>query len=357
MTDALHSTSTLEELRATSALAAAFQGRVFSALTVATYSVEGEPAVHQLWRLLLSSQRDGKYVEGLAKLGISPDEPLAVKAAKYHYFSNIIGGLDMEYVEESDRRVWIRYRTPMWTYGGLTLIAMPERLRRTIFGVWHPRDGILMGTKRLAFVATKFSLEGDPYDECYWEEVDRDLSPEEMMRYQVAVRTPEFDPHRAPHLDPDLWPEARILRARHKFSEGYVKATVDGLYTMFGVLTTHQIIQKAMRKMAVQITPELAALARVQDRSVSGVVRLHELLLRATRRHVEVRWTNPQTAVLHIADRRPFDDTYPTDLEQAFFEFHRTATQVLNGHLNITRSIEHDGRQTWTVTDTGRWLW
>ncbi|WP_433678694.1 hypothetical protein [Nocardia sp. CA-119907] len=326
-------------------------------MTAATYSLKGEAAVHELWRHALSAEQNIKYVDGLTKVGISSDEPPAVKAAKYHYFTNIIGGLEMEYIEESDRKVWIRYRTPMWAYSGVALIAMPERLRRTIFSVWHPRDGILMGTKRLAFVATKFSLEGDPYDECYWEEVDRDLSPEEMMRYEVAVRTPEFDPDRAPRLDTELWPETRILKARHKFSEGYVRATVDGLYTMFGALTTHHIVETAMRKLAIQITPELATLAGVTDRSVAGVARLHQRLLVATRRSTEVQWKDSNTAVLRVTDRRPFDMSYPSDLTRALFEFHRAATQMLNGHLSIEQRIEADGSETWTLTDTGRWLW
>ena len=101
--------------------------------------------------------------EGIEKLGIHEDTP-AVAAAKYHYHTNIIGGLDMEYCEESDRKAWIRYKAPMWVYDGVGMLAMPGGLRRTVFSAWHPRNGRLMGCPRLGYVGTKFIMEGRGVD-------------------------------------------------------------------------------------------------------------------------------------------------------------------------------------------------
>ena len=131
--------------------------------TAVTYRELGEAALHKLWFDVLCNHQVDRYREGLDKLGIHEDTP-AVAAAKYHYHTNIIGGLDMEYCEESDRKAWIRYKAPMWVYDGVGMLAMPGGLRRTVFSAWHPRNGRLMGCPRLGYVGTKFIMEGRDVD-------------------------------------------------------------------------------------------------------------------------------------------------------------------------------------------------
>src|SRR5690625_5203402 len=94
----------LEELRDRSALATTYFSRMFSALTAITFREKGEGAVNRLWYRALSSHQNDRYEEGLKKLGIDGDPP-AVAAAKYHFFTNLIAGLDMEYIEESSKKV------------------------------------------------------------------------------------------------------------------------------------------------------------------------------------------------------------------------------------------------------------
>ena len=127
-------------------------GRMFSGLTAVTYREKGEAAVHRLWHEVLTSHQDERYHEGLAKLGIDKDSP-AVAAAKYHYYTNLIGGLTMEYAEESPRKAWVRYTAPMWLYDGVAMLAMPGNLRRTILGSWHPRNGEMMGCPCLLYTS------------------------------------------------------------------------------------------------------------------------------------------------------------------------------------------------------------
>lgn len=348
-------TDDLDVLRARSQLSTTFFSRMFSALTAVTFREKGEDAVNRLWFEVLTSHQGDRYVEGLRKLGIHHDPP-AVAAAKYHYFTNTIGGLDMEYIEESDKKVWVRYRAPMWMYAGVAMIAMPASVRRTVFSSWHPRNGKYMGCQRLGYVGTKFSMEGDPYDEGYFLEYDHDIPESETMRYEVALRTPEFDPQKAPRLDPDLWPEARILKARPKFSSGYVQATIDSLYRSYGEFATHQLVASATRMLAVQLTPELAAKADVRGRTVADVATFHERVLTAARRDVTVTTVDNATYRIDVDSYFPFDETYPQALREAFFEFHAAATKMLNGHLRITRTASGSG-ESWRLTDTGSWLW
>lgn len=345
---------TLAELRFNSALSSAFLSRTFAALTAVTFREHGEQAANDLWfRVLTSEQRD-RYHEGLLRLGIGNDPP-AVAAAKYHYFTNMIGGLEMQYVRESDTKVWIRYLAPMWTYPGIAIMAMPASVRRTIFGAWHPRNGRYMGCPRLGYVATKFSMDGDPYDEGYFMEYDHDITEEQSYRIEVVLHTPEFHAASAPVLDPALWPEARILKARPKFSSGYVRATVDALYASVGEFKTHQIVRTTMRLLAIQTAPDLAAQAGLQARTVTDIARFQHTLLTSMRRDADLESLGDRASRIVLRSFEPFDVHYPPGLHEAFFEFHSMATRMLNGHVRIVRT-EIDGGETWDFTDAGRWL-
>jgi hypothetical protein len=345
---------TLAELRFTSALSSAFLGRTFSGLTAVTFRELGEQAVNDLWFRVLTSEQGDRYQQGLRRLGIA-DDPPAVAAAKYHYFTNIIGGLEMEYVRESDTKVWIRYLAPMWTYPGIAIMAMPASIRRTIFGAWHPRNGRYMGCPRLGYVATKFSMDGDPYDEGFFVEYDHDITEEQTYRIEVVPHTPEFNAASAPALDPAMWPEARILKARPKFSSGYVKATVDALYSSVGELKTHQIVRTTMRLLAIQTAPDLAVQAGLKARTVTDIARFHHTLLRSMRRDADLEQLGDDASRIVLCSFEPFDVLYPRELHEAFFEFHSMATRMLNGHVRIVRT-EIDGGETWDFTDAGRWL-
>lgn len=348
------SADTLADLKFRTALSSAFLSRTFSGLTAVTYRELGERAVNDLWFRVLTSHQGDRYVEGLRRLGIDGDPP-AVAAAKYHYFTNIIGGLEMEYVRESDTKVWIRYMAPMWTYAGVAIMAMPASIRRTVFAAWHPRNGRYMGCPRLGYVATKFSMDGDPYDEGYFIEYDHDIAEEETYRIEVASHTPEFHAESAPQLDPHLWPEERILKARPKFSAGYVQATIDSLYWAVGELKTHHILRTTMRFLAIQMAPQLAAQAGLTDRTVRGIARFHHTLLTSMRRTAQLEDRGDHASRVTLRSYEPFDARYPPELHHAFFEFHSMATRMLNGHVRVVRT-EIEGGETWDFADMGRWL-
>lgn len=344
----------LEVIRKYSVLASGLWGKTFSGLTATAFAQRGEQFVNDLWYAVLTSHQDVKYNEGLRKLGIHEDPP-AVAAAKYHYFTNIIGGLEMEYVEETEKKVWIRYLAPMWTYAGTALLAMPASVRRTIFSAWHPRNGELMGAPQLGYVGTKFVMETEPYDEGYFIEHDAPLPPDRVMQFEAARHTPEFDPAVAPVLDPDLWPEARILKARPKFSSGYAQSTVDCLYHRLGEHRTHQIVATTMRGTAIQFLPDLMQKAGVQGSSLATVTDFLTEVLRASRRSFEVSGDGTSSH-FRILDATPFDATYSPELQRAFFEFASMSARMINGRVSSEWS-SNSAVEEWTFTDTGTWLW
>ena len=346
--------SELERLRRDCAVAGKLWNRTFSGLLFSTLRSHGPSMLDRLWAALLRSHQDKYYVLSLEKLGIA-GEPPAVAAARYHYFSNALGGLGMEYVEESPKKVWIRYLAPAWTYPGTALHALPLGVRRTVFSTWHPRNGELMGCLRLGWVCTKLIDEGDPYDEGFFVEHDRDLAPDERVRFEVHETTPEYDPAKAPKLDGTLWPEVRLLKANRNYAGDYVRDTVDQLYTLIGPHPAHAIVAHAMRVLAAQYVHEFAADLAIPDRSAEGIARLQTELLRATAQEPELVPASPRAWQIRLGGIKPFPAA-SEELRQALFEFQTTSARVLNGRVRASRERVAAG-EIWTFEDAGRWLW
>jgi hypothetical protein len=353
--------SDIEKLRKECAIGNRFLGLVWSGLHIVTLREKGDPALHRLWLRVLAAHQGEKYREGLSKLGISENEPPAIIAAKYHYFTNIMGGLKMDYIEESPKKVWIRYLSPMWTYPGVAMLAVPTNIRRTGFSGWHPYNGKLMGCSRLGWVATKFITEGYPYDEGYFIEHDHDLAPGEEMRYEVVQKTPECDRTQLPTLDPEIWPEARQLKAHRNWSKGYVRTTIQQLQLMYGENTTNYIVSEVMRGLAIQYADHFRQELRLADNSVKSVAATFEGVLTGCTQNVSCQRIDDSHYQLVLKSFEPFDTQAPENLRLAFFQFYDMATRVLNGRVRITRRVDADQQagtiEVWDLRDTGQWLW
>jgi hypothetical protein len=74
-------------------------------------------------------QQQERFLPGLEKLGLRHLPP-AVAAAQYHYLSNWIGGVHVEYMYESDRKAWIRYPPPRWIWKGTAICGVPGEVSR-----------------------------------------------------------------------------------------------------------------------------------------------------------------------------------------------------------------------------------
>ena len=76
-------------------------------------------------------QQQERFLPGLEKLGLSHLPP-AVAAAQYHYLSNWIGGVSVEYMYETDRKAWIRYPPPRWIWKGAAICGVPGEVSRAM---------------------------------------------------------------------------------------------------------------------------------------------------------------------------------------------------------------------------------
>jgi hypothetical protein len=344
-------------LRARISLANKFAWIVVSGLTAIAYRERGEKALNDVWSTLMSAEQTVRFKSALVKLGIEHDPP-ALAAAKYHYFSNSIGGLSMQIIEETPKKVWIRYLPPWGTYPGIAALTVPSSVRRTILSTWHPRNGELLGCPRLGWIATKFVAEGHPYDEGYFLEYDRELKPEERFRVEHVERTPEFDPATAPRLDPVLWPDARVLKGSYSYGVDYVQHTVEVLQKLFGSSTACRLIEAGMRLLAVQYAADLAKACSFEETDPAGIARLFAAIMGSFRNKCAIDAAASDRAVLTIEGFTPFGASSNEDIRQAVFAFFVMVTRVRNGRLSIHRRFDAAANtERWTISDEKKWLW
>ncbi len=226
---------------------------VYNSLVGLLARERGTPTAVDLIRRTMRAEQGVRYMEGLHKLGIDLDEPPAIKAAKYHYLSNTIGGLSLEYFHESDRKAWIRYRAPVGSYPGAGLAVVPRDIRKTVFMTWHPKNGELMGCDKLQWVLTKLSCDGHPFDEGYFIERDEPVPMENrgiMLDEDPPSKT--FDPGAFPALDADQWPRIRLLKAQRNFGHDYFAASLRHLPSLVGESFAGAFVKLAARLVAVQ---------------------------------------------------------------------------------------------------------
>ncbi|MCH8090242.1 MAG: hypothetical protein IH955_09550, partial [Chloroflexi bacterium] len=277
-------------------------------MTVVTYAQQGEDTVVQWRYAILHNHQKGYFLEGLKKLGIDPErEPPAVVAAKYHFFSNALGGLDMEMVEESPNKAWIRYNAPFGP-AGTGWLAIPPRMGRAIFAGWHPYNALRLNRPRLGFVLCKGFTDGEPYAEGYFMEYDHDLTEEERFRFDPAATMPEFDPETAPKLDAELWPPDRRAKAKRNFGRGYVEESVLALLQLLGTPVTAQIVRRAYQGIAIQYGKELLDELGIEDTNARGLATFMKYLGDMAGDTTELTSPSPDRHLLRTTHRRLFLD-------------------------------------------------
>ena len=93
---------------------------------------EGKEIVGEWMFRLFRRQHEEKFLSGFGKLGLD-DLPHAVACAKYHVLSNGVGGVRVEYMEETDTKAWLRFRYPRWMYDGPAICGIPVEASRGVY--------------------------------------------------------------------------------------------------------------------------------------------------------------------------------------------------------------------------------
>lgn len=326
----------------------------WSAIQLLILRERGEAALADFKYSILRRHQRSHFLPGVAKLGIDRGLPPAVIAARYHYFSNAIGGLPMEYVEESPRKVWIRYLPPAWSWPGTSLFAVPASVQLAMFRGWHPFNGPSLGAPGLGFVVTKLFQQGDPYDEGYFIEHDRPLEESERFRFEAVARSPDFDPVRAPQLDPAEWPADRLAKARRNFALGYMEDAIEQATGAYGIAAATSIIGLAARLIAVQFLGEFRRDFAATGGTAADLVRLMAGLAELANEPMTVAETAPRRLRVTRQPRPHAGQEGAPAIRAALFEFPLTAAKIMNPRLRVTlESADAEGgaAEVWTVEE------
>ena len=213
-----------------------------------------------------------KFLPGLDKLGLT-GLPHAVACAQYHFLSNQVGGVKVEYAYESDRKAWVRYPPPRWIWAGAAICGIPSRVNAAMLHGWHGHNGVSLGNPRLGFVCTGQTVDGDPGLEGYYLEHDRDLAPEERVRFARGERAPAVDLARLPRLSASAWTPARLARVWRSYAVEYVRTMLPVMLELCGADETRALLGRAARLVGMQFYDETAAHLGIAPGGAAGFAR------------------------------------------------------------------------------------
>lgn len=244
------------------------------------------PAAELVFRLFRRQHRE-KFLAGIAKLGLG-GLPDAVASAQYHYLSNRIGGVRVEYIPESDRKAWIRYPAPRWMWHGTAICAVPSEVSRAMLRGWHAENGVSLGNPRLGFVCTKQTVDGRDALEGYFLEHERDLKAEERLRFAPDEEAPLFDPALAPRLPEGSWSPERLAKAQRNYAIEYVRSALPELVGLFGPAEARFLGGRSAYLVGLQHGEELKSLLGLSEGGAAGFAELFRRLAAAQGDAVDV---------------------------------------------------------------------
>jgi hypothetical protein len=202
-------------------------------------------------------QQLARFLPGLKKLGLD-QLPHAVACAQYHYLSNQVGGVKVEYVYENDRKAWVRYPPPRWIWAGAAICGIPTEVSRAMLRGWHANNGVVLKNPRLGFVCTGQTVDGQPGLEGYYKEWDRDLAPEERLQFSPGERCPPFRPELAPRLSDAAWPQARLRKVLRNYAMEYITSILPETIAVLGPQQGCHLAGAAARLVGMQTFDEVA---------------------------------------------------------------------------------------------------
>ena len=194
---------------------------------------EGPEAVGEWMFRLFRGQHEEKFLSSFKKLGLD-GQPDAVACARYHVLSNAIGGVAVDYMEESGTKAWVRFRYPRWMYDGPAICGVPIEASRGFLRGWYAWNGVSLNNPRLGFVCVSEDMSGQ-FGLCgYFREYDRDLSEDERLVFAPGERPPAWDPDRQPALLAAEWSQERLAKARRNYAVEYIRNGIRELVHTIG---------------------------------------------------------------------------------------------------------------------------
>ena len=201
---------------------------------------KGGPVAGEWAFRLFRAQHLEKFTSSFDKLGLT-DLPDAVAAAQYHYLSNSVGGVEVEYIPESDEKAWVHFCHPRWMFDGTALCGVPVDVSRGILEGWYGHNGVSLGNRNVGFVCTSQDMTQQYGLAGYFKDFGRELSERERVQYAPGEIAPKFDPNLAPRLSTEEWPPARLIKANRNYAMEYIKTGLSQMSNLLGPGETRAI--------------------------------------------------------------------------------------------------------------------
>jgi len=218
-------------------------------------------------------QHHEKFLSSFGKLGLS-NLPPAVACAAYHYLSNSIGGVNVEFMRESDRKAWVHFVPPRWIYPGPAICGVPSEVSRAFLRGWYAQNGVSLNNPRLGFVCTSQTTDGQHGLAGYFQEHDRNLSPDERLLFRPGELPPPFDPSAAPRLPDGEWPAERLAKAYRNYAMEYVRSGLPRLAEVFGPAEASHLGRVTGQLVGAQSYKAVAAAAELTAKDAAAFANL-----------------------------------------------------------------------------------
>ena len=243
---------------------AALHHQYFLGLQLMVAVEEGKRVVFEWMFRLFRRQHEEKFLSSFEKLGLS-ELPHAVACAKYHVLSNSMGGVAVEFMEESDKKAWVRFRYPRWMYAGPAICGIPVEASRGFLHGWYAQNGVSLKNPRLGFVCVSEDVTGQ-FGLCgYFKEYDHTLKDDERLKFAPDEVPPAYDPAVQPQPPAAEWGEERLEKANRNYAMEYIRNGLSALTEVVGRVRTLELAKRAARLTGLQNYSMLAEAVGVRD--------------------------------------------------------------------------------------------
>ena len=220
---------------------------------------------------LFRKQHEEKFLESFEKLGFT-GLPDAVACAKYHVLSNSIGGVNVEYLPESDQKAWVRFRYPRWMYFGPALCGVPVGVSRGFLKGWYAHNGVSLGNPRLGYVCVSEDMT-EEFGLCgYFKEYDHELSEDERLQFAKGEIPPAYCASQQPEPPSSHWNTERLRKANRNYAVDFVRNALVALRTTLPEEQALALARSAARLTGLQYFQETRSLTGCDDGDLVSAV-------------------------------------------------------------------------------------
>ena len=276
--------------------------------------------------------------------------PPAAAAAAYHYHSNRIGGVDVEFMQESDRKAWVRFPPPRWIYPGATICGVPSEVSRAMLRGWYAENGRSLGVPGLQFVCTGQTMDTQSGLMGYFIEHDQPVAEDERLIFRPGEVAPPFDASRAPTLPEGEWPAERLEKARRNYAMEYHRTGIPLLFSMFGVAEAHHLLRTACWLVGVQFSREISVMLGETGEDDAALIRILEHLASGEGDHAETENSEDGSRVTRFG-LGPLNGTLPQPPEaiEAWSALYLGIASGHNRFIQLRLLHYHEEKTIWKI--------